>query len=224
MSDNYRIFRHTFFPEKKVIVLVFFTDQLLNREAERQELMIQLQDKYQTLQFRDAGRSQYQRFRATEKYALIRAIFSQEFNMKTLLDGGVIEDHFMPHTSKKHEILESLDKHSWRLIWNMISMGESFMDNFEPLNLIAEYYGEKYAMFLAFFFHHVGWLLIPAVFGTFLFIYHLVLGARNQAEGETFLISYLRNVDSPVNYFYILFIALWSTFYIESWKRKQATI
>ena len=57
-------------------MLVFFTDQLLNREAERQELMIQLQDKYQTLQFRDAGRSQYQRFRATEKYALIRAIFS----------------------------------------------------------------------------------------------------------------------------------------------------
>ena len=51
-----------------------------------------------------------------------------------------------------------------------------------------------------------------------------MLGARNQAEGETFLISYLRNVDSPVNYFYILFIALWSTFYIESWKRKQATI
>jgi len=31
-------------------------------------------------------------------------------------------------------------------------------------------------------------------------------------------------MDTPINYFYILFISLWSTFYVESWKRKQATI
>ena len=31
-------------------------------------------------------------------------------------------------------------------------------------------------------------------------------------------------MDTPVNYFYLLFIALWSTFYVESWKRKQASI
>lgn len=144
--------------------------------------------------------------------------------MKTLIDGGVIIEHFMPHTSKKYEIIESIEKHSLRLIWHMLSMGESFMKHFEPINLIADYYGEKYAMFLAFFLHHIGWMLVPAVFGTILFIYHLVLGARNQLEGEAYLISYLRNVDTPVNYAYILFISLWSIFYIESWKRKQATI
>ena len=144
--------------------------------------------------------------------------------MKTLMDGGVIEEHFMPHTSKKHEIIESLEKHSLRLIWHMLSMSLSFMKHFEPINLIADYYGEKYAIFMAFFLHHIGWMLVPAVFGTILFIYHLVLGARNQESDESFLISYLRNVDTPVNYAYILFIALWSIFYIESWKRKQATI
>lgn len=31
-------------------------------------------------------------------------------------------------------------------------------------------------------------------------------------------------MDTPVNYFYILFTSLWSTIYVESWKRKQATI
>ena len=103
-------------------------------------------------------------------------------------------------------------------------MTDSFMGHFEPINLIADYYGEKYAMYLAFFLHHVGWLMIPAVFGTILFIYHLVLGAETQKEDETYLIAYLRSVDTPINYLYILFIALWSTFYIESWKRKQATI
>jgi len=82
----------------------------------------------------------------------------------------------MPHTSKKNEILESLNKHISSLIWNNLSMTDSFMGHFEPINLIADYYGEKYAMYLAFFLHHVGWLLIPAVFGTILFIYHLILG------------------------------------------------
>ena len=95
--------------------------------------------------------------------------------MKTLIEGGVVFEHFMPHTSKKNEIIQSLNKHTRSLIWNMLSMTESFMGHFEPINLIADYYGEKYAMYLAFFLHHVGWLLIPAFFGTILFIVHLVV-------------------------------------------------
>ena len=35
---DYRIFRHTLDPENKVIVLVFFNDEILNKEAERQGL------------------------------------------------------------------------------------------------------------------------------------------------------------------------------------------
>ena len=107
------------------------------------------------------------------------AIFEKEFNMQTLIDGNIIYDHYMPHTRKKYEIIESLEKHGHMLIWKFLSMGDTFMDNFEPLNLIADYYGEKYALYLAFFMHHISWLLIPAVIGTALFITHLVLGFRN---------------------------------------------
>ena len=130
----------------------------------------------------------------------------------------------MPHTNKKHEIIESLDKHAYRLVWNMLSMSESFLKHFEPINLIADYYGEKYAFYLAFMLHHVGWMLVPAFFGTILFIFHCVEGGANAKEGQNGLTAYIANVDIPLNYFYILLIALWSTFYIESWKRKQATI
>ena len=31
-------------------------------------------------------------------------------------------------------------------------------------------------------------------------------------------------IDTPINFFYIVFISFWSTFYVESWKRKQAAI
>ena len=52
--------------------------------------------------------------------------FKKEFNVKTLIEGGVVFDHFMPHTSKKHEIIESLDKHALKLIFCNISMGSHF--------------------------------------------------------------------------------------------------
>ena len=110
----------------------------------------------------------------------MKDIFKTEFNTRTLIENGVVFEHFMPHNSKKYEIIDSLDKHVYRLVWSMLTItNESFRDHFEPINLIADYYGEKYALYLAFFFHHIGWMLVPALFGTILFIIHLVLAANN---------------------------------------------
>ena len=53
-------YRRTTDPLEQVLILVFFTDKKLNKEAEDQGLKIQLQDRYQTLKFKDAGRQQYQ--------------------------------------------------------------------------------------------------------------------------------------------------------------------
>ena len=80
------------------MVLVYFSDDILNREAEEQELLIQLQDKYQCIRFTDAGRAQFQRFRGAEQYRLIQSIFKKEFNIQTLIDGKVVYEHFMLHT------------------------------------------------------------------------------------------------------------------------------
>ena len=167
----FKEYKYTFEPEDKVLVLVFFDDSTLNKEAEEQNLMIQLQDKYQTLPFKDAGRSLYQRFKSTERYRLMQSKFKKEFNVRTLIEGGVVFEHFMPHSSKKYEIIESLDKHVLKLIWNNLSMTESFRKHFEPINLIADYYGEKYALYLAFILHHIGWILVPAVVGGALWVY-----------------------------------------------------
>ena len=109
----------------------------------------------------------------------MQAKFKQEFNVRTLIEGGVVFEHFMPHTSKKFEIIDSLDKHVLKLIFNFVSMGEGFRDHFEPINLIADYYGEKYALYLAFILHHIGWITIMAVAGSAIWILHLVLGAKN---------------------------------------------
>ena len=130
----------------------------------------------------------------------------------------------MPHTSKKYEIIESLNKNTKSLIWNMLSFGDTFLDHMEPINLIADYFGEKYALYLAFMFHHLGWLILPGTLGTILFLMHLSLGIKHRTEDITILESYSKEVDSVMNYGYIVLITLWATFYIESWKRKHATL
>ena len=47
---------------------------------------------------------------ATDQIRLILSIFKKEFNVETLIENNVVYEHFMPHTSKKYEILESLNK------------------------------------------------------------------------------------------------------------------
>ena len=93
----------------------------------------------------------------------------------------------------------------------------------EPISLIADYYGEKLALFMTFLIHHVGQMIIPSIFGLVVQGFHLYYGYHLDTDA-LYLTRYLNSVDQRVNYLYIILLALWSTWYIESWKRKQNTI
>mmetsp|Transcript_24367 Transcript_24367/g.17151 ORF Transcript_24367/g.17151 Transcript_24367/m.17151 type:complete len:108 (-) Transcript_24367:2164-2487(-) len=87
----------------------------------------------------------------------------------------------------------------------------------QPINFIADYYGEKMGMYFAWLMHYTGWLLIPSVLGTILFIY----------QSFTFLVyglSYKEAYETPLNAIYSIFIAVWATCFCESWKRKENAI
>ena len=107
---KWKTFKHSQDPEKKMVVLVSFSDLILNKAAEEQGLLIQLQDKYQNLPFMEAGRTQYQRFRGFESIKLIQSIFKREFNVNTLIEGGVVYEHFMLHTQTRYEIVDSIKR------------------------------------------------------------------------------------------------------------------
>ena len=82
-------------------------------------------------------------------------------------------------------------------------------------------------MYFAFLIHHIGMLIIPGFFGLPLWGYHLYLATQHTDEegNEVGIItSYFEILDTPVNYIFLVFLALWITFYIESWKRKQNTL
>lgn len=95
----------------------------------------------------------------------------------------MVYEHFIPHNSKKYEIIESLNKKTKTLIWSMLTVfSDSFLDHMEPINLVADYFGEKYALYLTFMYHHLGWLIIPGVAGTVLFLFQVYLGFKRKED------------------------------------------
>jgi len=133
----------------------------------------------------------------------------------------------MCHTKSKAAIQKSMKEHRVKLFLNMI-IGESWTDHMEPINLIADYYGEKMALFMTFLIHHTGQMIIPSFFGLILQGYHFYKGwfyvSGEGLDDLYYVAKYFESVDQAYNFFYIVMLALWSTWYIESWKRKQNTL
>lgn len=79
--------------------------------------------------------------------------------------------------------------------------------------MIKKYFGEKYAFFYGFFLTYTAYLLLPAMLGLALFVYEIVMGALHGYNERT--------LDSPWNTLMGVFIACWSTAFVENWRHKQ---
>ena len=77
--------------------------------------------------------------------------------MNTLTQAGVIYDNFMMHTQRRASIAQSWRYHGPKLIFSYLTFGTGWIPHFEPVNLIADYYGEKHGMYFAFLTHTIAW-------------------------------------------------------------------
>lgn len=78
---------------------------------------------------------------------------------------------------------------------------------FLPTEPIRKYFGEKIALYFSFLSHYTQWLLAPSFIGLLVYVH------QRAAD----------NVSVPELPFFGIFIALWATLFLESWKRKQST-
>jgi hypothetical protein len=79
---------------------------------------------------------------------------------------------------------------------------------FNELSSIKNYFGEKMAFHFVWMAFYTVWLVIPAIGGLMITIYHIVKG----------------EVDSSLNTLYALLVCIWVTVFIERWKRKSSEI
>ena len=77
---------------------------------------------------------------------------------------------------------------------------------------MKNYYGEKFAFYQAFLMHYQAWLVYPTAVGLAVTGYqiwrYIKFGDMDKA------------LDSEANGFFGLFVAIWASLFIESWRRK----
>lgn len=78
----------------------------------------------------------------------------------------------------------------------------------QPIDQVAQYFGEKIAFYFAWMELYTRWLLVPSVVGLLVFI--------SQVQRKT--------LDDPVAPWYAIFMALWTSAFLIAWKRRASTL
>ena len=83
----------------------------------------------------------------------------------------------------------------------------------QPIHLLKKYYGEKFAFYFVYFMHYQGQLILPSILGILLFSYQMYWYATVK--------NMQLALDTSMNGVYGVFLAIWASVFVESWKDKQ---
>ena len=147
-----------------------------------------------------------------------------QFDIGYLVKSKVILDHFPVHSreEEREKIKIAWDKYGMRLARGFMVTG--WEENMQPLNVIKDYYGPKFAFYFAWLVHYTGMLLWPVIMGIIIFVYQVIaVSLKETKEGEE-KPSWADAFNTPVNAIYAIFVLLWTTGFVESWKRKENKI
>eukprot|EP00002_Diphylleia_rotans_P002649 TRINITY_DN11681_c0_g1_i5.p1 TRINITY_DN11681_c0_g1~~TRINITY_DN11681_c0_g1_i5.p1 ORF type:complete len:722 (+),score=168.54 TRINITY_DN11681_c0_g1_i5:43-2208(+) len=219
----------------EIFIRIGATSERLEIEAERTELKIPLKDlrpnkdsqlmfseenadlKYAALglaTFKRAHMANYESqntsddgcfFSSSRRQQLINSIVNAELDeggadldLTRMIHKKEVLFYFPLH---EHGALENLkgkwigkDRDLRRVLW-------------QPMREIRDYFGEYVALYFSWLGFYTRWLIAPAIAGAIAFI-----------------VQVSDNFDSPVVPAYCIFMALWSTFFLEFWKREQAAL
>ena len=219
----YSIFDHIVEPEDfnktketrgsdTLIMVIYFDDSVIDLMGEIFEVECRL-SKYDCVQpFKCYAADKFDQFNSRQHQAIITKTLEQEVDMDYLRKSGVILENFPVHMPERENIEGSWNKHGLRLAAGMTTSG--FLKHMQPLNFIKDYYGEKFGFYFAWLIHYTGWLIPAAIIGTILGIVIIIQAIQDDKPWEQYLAS-------PIAIIYGIMIMLWTTFFHESWKRKQ---
>jgi len=142
-------------------------------------------------------------FGSVDRIKLLQTVFEGPLsekccglNLSLLKSHGCVECVMPLHNPKEKVMLEKKWLRAHQLPWK------------QPVWDVKAYFGEKVALYFAFVGHVNSWLMAPAVFGLLVYV--------NMASDGTY------TVESQM--FFGVFLAVWSTFLLEFWKRREKTL
>ena len=111
-------------------------------------------------------------FEARSRLEIIEYILSEQIDFQLMQLQGIILDHYPLHKrSGPSSVIELYKKHQTGLMIGFLT--GNFYKHMYPLNFLKCYYGEKYALQVAFLLHYQAWLVPPTIFGVLTVIFNL---------------------------------------------------
>ncbi|KAG0256251.1 Anoctamin-5 [Mortierella polycephala] len=90
----------------------------------------------------------------------------------------------------------------------------------QPLDMVNAYYGERIGIYFGWLGHYTKWLTLPAVVGTMVFVYGVINAASlNKLDATPNVLFAI--FDNVLTMPFALFMSIWSSVYIEFWKRAN---
>jgi len=212
----YSIFEKKIPDEKGTCVMVlYFDDNLIDLYAEINHVKARLKSQPILTEFRCYASDFFETFNSRQVQSLMLNSISDHMDIGYMEKEHVISDHFPCHNSVRDTLDDSWHEHKYKLVWGFLVGG--FSTEMQPLNFIADYYGEKYGFYFAWLVHYTGQLILPSIIGVGILIAQVVFMIRDEIPaGEAF--------NTTLNIWYAIFLTFWMTFLVESWKRKEAVI
>lgn len=202
--------------DKTCLLIIFFDDARLDAKAEQLKLKVKLRDYDCKVSFKCNAAECFVKFNARDNQTIIDEIISEELETDTLIHSGVILDTMNLHDLKKRKLMEKcIQDNIWGLVFGFINT--RFRAHTKALDYVADYYGEKTGFYFAWLIHYTSWLLIPSVVGAIIYAIQVInYLSRDEIDATEFIDA----TDTVLNVIYSIFVALWTTFFVESWKRK----
>lgn len=164
----------------------------------------------------------YQNYSNFEKLRIGNEARNRALRMSSYNNLNGILDVWIAHNLKQYnEIAENTSNISIPFIsksWSFSSGNYNSLDSLEKTKLgrIFDYYGPQIAFYFAWVDFYTMLLVFPALFGLYIFLSPLFHGLWNGHK-----ISDINLYDTIFIPFFSIFISIWSTSFLELWKRKS---
>jgi hypothetical protein len=143
-------------------------------------------------------------FRTVDRLKLIDHHMKEVINIDKLLERGVCASYFPIHESDLLAELES----RWKR-WG------SLMRNEVPLGDVRDYFGEQIAFYFAWIAYYTDALFAPSAIGCAVFVWQMLERSGTIDVGDW---------EGTGTCIFAALMALWSTFLLEFWKRRQSVL
>jgi hypothetical protein len=117
----------------------------------------------------------------------------------------------------EYDDLKALQR-KWLQLWSLQ----------QPVDNIRDYFGERIAFYFVYLNHYVNSLVSPAIGGLVTYIVKVLTHLLTHSPTHSLTLSLTQVIyGDPENFlmpYFTVFMIIWSTFFIEFWKRRQITV